>query len=115
MTAVSRWPSQLPTIAPRVVSFDQYIDSRIIGKLQLAAMEKAADHESNILIFKQNTQQVGHHPKDQHGDLGDLQLLTSVAPPVPSPCTGRATPPLTCAGEGQARHHRQDRARLPQR
>ena len=40
MTAVSR-PSQPPTIAPRVVSFDQYIDSRIIGKLQLAAMEKA--------------------------------------------------------------------------
>lgn len=75
MTAVSR-PSQPPTIAPRVVSFDQYIDSRIIGKLQLAAMEKAADHESNILIFKQNTQQNGHHPKDQHGDLGDLQLLT---------------------------------------
>ena len=40
MTAVSR-PSQPPTIAPRVVSFDRYIDSRIIGKLQLAAMEKA--------------------------------------------------------------------------
>ncbi|PBE93280.1 hypothetical protein BGU35_19160 [Clostridioides difficile] len=38
--------------------------------------EGQADHESNILIFKQNTQQNGHHPKDQHGDLGDLQLLT---------------------------------------
>ena len=34
-------PSQPPTMAPRVVSFDQYIDSRIIGKLQLAAMENA--------------------------------------------------------------------------
>jgi hypothetical protein len=41
ITAVSS-PSQPPIIAPRVVSFDQYIDSRMIGKLQLAAMEKAS-------------------------------------------------------------------------
>ena len=34
-------PSQPPIIAPRVVSFDQYMESRMIGKLQLAAMANA--------------------------------------------------------------------------
>ena len=34
-------PFKIPWHWTRVVSFDQYIDSRIIGKLQLAAMEKA--------------------------------------------------------------------------
>ena len=33
--------SQPPIIAPQVVSFDWYIDSRMIGKLQLAAIENA--------------------------------------------------------------------------
>ncbi len=35
-------PSQPPIIAPRVVSFDQYMESRMIGKLQLAAMANAS-------------------------------------------------------------------------
>ncbi|MNN21213.1 hypothetical protein D3C81_1345250 [compost metagenome] len=34
-------PSQPPIIAPRVVSFFQYMESSRTGKLQLAAMENA--------------------------------------------------------------------------
>ncbi|CPR76598.1 Uncharacterised protein [Salmonella enterica subsp. enterica serovar Bovismorbificans] len=39
-TAVSK-PNQPPSIAPRVVSFDQYMESRMMGKLQLAAIANA--------------------------------------------------------------------------
>ena len=50
ITAVSR-PSQPPIIAPRVVSFDQYMESRMIGKLQLAAIEKASPTIKAMFCF----------------------------------------------------------------
>ncbi|MOA11272.1 hypothetical protein D3C78_1312050 [compost metagenome] len=44
-------PNQPPIMAPRVVRRDQYIERMIIGKLQLAAIEKAKPTIKAIFCF----------------------------------------------------------------
>ena len=50
VTALTR-PSQPPIMAPRVVSFFQYIESSRTGKLQLAAMENARPTMKAMFCF----------------------------------------------------------------